>query len=439
MIIKIINKLKLIYSNDSDIIKKLLKTFLTRGLAAIGTFIFNVFLVRVMGIEEYGVFMIAYSIIIGCGIFIKFGMPSAIMRFSSIMYKNNQFGKILKLKKDVTVFNLILSVIFSLIIIFNTNLISIYFFENQNVNNLLYIFALSLPFYSFLGVQSSFFKSFSRPEIAPFFEVGLMLFFTTISIYVYSFFDDNIVSSESSFFFLTSCLLTYFLGGLLLKKIIREKTSREIISHKKYTGFYSTLWSYAALDLSSYFLKFSPILILGYYFSGNEVGYYSISSNSAFLINFVLWIVSSVYAPHFANLFKEKKMKELDILLKKSTVYMLFIATPVFLIIVFFPSFIISIFDPHYKGSFVPIIVLAIAQLVNVATGPVLFLMNMIGKQKELMVIIFYTSFISIILGLILIPKYSYIGAAFATAIGLIIQNLVALSKAKKNINENYV
>jgi O-antigen/teichoic acid export membrane protein len=439
MIIKIINKLKLIYSNDSGIIRKLLKTFLTRGLAAIGTFIFNVFLVRIMGIEEYGVFMIAYSIIIGCGIFIKFGMPSAIMRFSSIMYKNNQFGKILKLKKDVTVFNLILSVIFSLIIIFNTNLISIYFFENQNVNNLLYTFALSLPFYSFLGVQSSFFKSFSRPEIAPFFEVGLTLFFTTISIYVYSFFDDNIVSSESSFFFLTSCALTYFLGGLLLKKIIREKTCKETILHKKYTGFYSTLWSYAALSLSSYFLKFSPILILGYYFSGNEVGYYSISSNSAFLINFVLWIVSSVYAPHFANLYEEKKMKELNVLLKKSTVYMLSIAIPVFLIIVFFPSFIISIFDPDYKGSFIPIIVLAIAQLVNVATGPVLFLMNMIGKQKELMVIIFYTSLISIILGLILIPKYSYIGAAFATAIGLIIQNLVALSKAKKNIKENYV
>jgi O-antigen/teichoic acid export membrane protein len=113
---------------------------------------------------------------------------------------------------------------------------------------------------------------------------------------------------------------------------------------------------------------------------------------------------------------------------------MLIIAVPVFLIIVIFPNFILSIFDPNFSGSTFALLILAFAQLVNVATGPVLFLMNMIGREKELMIIIIITSILTIVLGLILVPKYSYHGAAISTAIGLITQNIIAVYKSKKYI-----
>ena len=91
-------RIKKIINSDREIISKLIKTFLTRGLSAIGTLVFHVVLARLMGVDEYGVFVIAYSLIIGVSLFAKFGMTSAILRFSSIMFKNREFGKILKLK-----------------------------------------------------------------------------------------------------------------------------------------------------------------------------------------------------------------------------------------------------------------------------------------------------------------------------------------------------
>jgi O-antigen/teichoic acid export membrane protein len=427
-------RIKKIINSDREIISKLIKTFLTRGLSAIGTLVFHVVLARLMGVDEYGIFVIAYSLIIGASLFAKFGMTSAILRFSSIMFKNREFGKILKLKRDVTYLTFFVSIIFSILISSNTESISVLFFDGIDVKYLLFVFSISLPFYSFLTIQSSFLKSFSRPEIAPLFEIGLMVLFTAFFTFIYSLFFDIVTSFNSSIFFLISCFFIFLSGNYTIKKVLINQIGYKKNNYEKYQGFYSTLFSFGLSNLSSYFLKFSPILLLGYYFTSTEVSYYSIANNSAFLINFVLWIVSSVYAPYFANLFKENKIAELNKLLIRATIYMLIIAVPVFLIIVIFPNFILSIFDPNFSGSTSPLLILAFAQLVNVATGPVLFLMNMIGREKELMIIIMITSILTIVLGLILVPKYSYHGAAISTAIGLITQNIIAVYKSKKYI-----
>ena len=419
---------------DKEIIIKLLKTLFTRGASAAGTFLFNVVLARTMGAEEYGLFVIANTIIVGIGLFCQFGSPQAILRFCSIMYKNRKFGQFLKLKRDVTFLSFSLSVLFAILLCINSNFISNLFFDGLSVNLLIYVFAAALPIYTFLGIQSAFFKALYRPEIAPFFEMGLIGILTAILVFILSYFDEMVTSVDSGLIFLMACFIVFILGMLILNRILKKETQNEKYNHERYYGFYSSISSYWISSVSSYLLKFSPILILGYYYSSQDVAYYSIANYSAFLINFVLWIISSVYAPYFANFYNENRFNELNKSLTRSTIYMLTIAVPIFAIIVCFPKAIMTIFDANYSGSYLPLIILAIAQLINVATGPVLFLMNMIGKERVLMKIILWTSALSIILGLLLIPNYSYTGAAISTAIGLVCQNLVAFYVAKKII-----
>lgn len=423
------------FKSDRKIILKLIRTFFSRGLAAVGTLTFHFILARVMGMSEYGLFVIGYVLITGASLFAKFGMTSAIIKSASIMFKNREFGKILKLKREVTFLVLLLSIIISMIFAFSTDLISDLLFDGLNVRNLILVFSLSLPFFSVLTIQSSFLKSFSRPEIAPFYEIGLMVFFTALFTFFYSLFTENVTSFDTSIIFLVSCFVVFLTGNYTLRSIIDKETGGKKYPLEKFKGFYSTLISFGITNICSYFLKFSPILILGYYFSSREVGYYSISNNAAFLINFVLWVVDSVYSPFFANLYREDKIDELKALLKKATTYMLIIAIPVFLVIITFSNTILSLFEPNFNGSTTPLLILAFAQLINVATGPVLFLMNMIGRERELMIINLITSTLTVFLGLILVPKYNYLGAAIATALGLIVQNLTAFFLSKRIIN----
>lgn len=432
---KIIDSLKQKLINDQKIIKKLISTTITRGLAAVGTFVFNFVLAKYLDVSSFGYFMLAYSILIGLGFIVKIGMPFAIMRFAGIMSVNKEFGKIKKLRKDVSILTIAISTFLGLGLIILKNYISFKFFDNIDVGNMLIMFAFSLPFYSFLTIQSSFMKAFKRPEIAPIFEVGLTTFLTGAGVALLAFFGLKIDSFLASVIFFLASIIVVTIGHFTLNRIIKKETKGVFFKTERYQGFYKTLPDYALSSIAGYLLKFSPTIILGLYASGKDIGLYSLANSTAFIINFVLWIINTVYAPHFASSYSHGKIKELRNLVRNSILYMLAIAVPIFLIIISFPSTILSFFGEEFVEAKTALIIMAVAQLFNVSTGPVYFLLNMTGHQRYLRNIVIITAILSISGSLVLVPLYGFIGAAIATALGLIIQNSFAFYHSNKHLN----
>ena len=77
--------------------------------------------------------------------------------------------------------------------------------------------------------------------------------------------------------------------------------------------------------------------------------------------------------PYFANFYNENRFNELNTSLTRSTIYMLTIAVLIFAIIVCFPKAIMTIFDAIIEPSYLPLIILAIAQLINVVLAQFYF------------------------------------------------------------------
>lgn len=433
----LINKIRNRAKEDKFIIIKLLRTSMARAISALGTFVFNFTLARYLGISDYGNFMLAYSIIVGLGFLVQFGMPNAIMRFASIMYVENKFGQIKKLQKDVFLICMISGGILGVIFYFAHPFLAHTFFKNADIGSMFVFFSIALPFYSYLTVQSAFLKAFKRPEIAPFIEIGLTTFMTGVLVILLSVIGIEPTGAKASICFLFSNVIVFYSGFTLLNRIIRKSEGEKIYKLDGYAGFYSTLPDYAASSITGYILKFSPTIILGALATSKDVGLFSLANSIAFVINFVLWIVSTVYAPHFANLYNENKIRELRRLLKSSIMYMLVIAIPVFTVLFCFPSFILSFFGKEFIEAKVGLMLMAFAQLLNVSTGSVLFLLNMTGHQKTLRNITFITAFISIITSLVLVPTYGYMGAAISASIGLLIQNISAFHYVNKKIGLN--
>lgn len=427
---RLIHRLK----NDKELILKLILTGSSRGLAAIGTFVFNFVLAQYLGIDDFGYFMLGYTILLGLGFLVRFGMGTAILRFAGIMYTNDEIGKILKLRKDVTVLCLGLGVLFGAILILSRNYIAYYFFDGQDVGGMLAIFGCTLPIFSFLLLQSSFFKAFKRPEIAPFFEIGLTAFLTSLLVILFSFLGFSINLQASSLFLFVSSILVFLVGSLTLTKTIKKKIAGRIFEKENYLNFYKSLPDYALAGVTGYLLKFSPLIFLGYFATGKDVGLFSIANSTAFLINFILWIVSAVYAPHFASLYSQGELGKLRGLIRSSTLYMLFVAVPIFLILVIFPEQILSLFGEEFVEAKLALIIMAFAQLFNVATGPIYFLLNMTGHERKLRNIVLLTGALTLVCSLILIPKYGYVGAAVTASIGLVMQNSIAFYISKKYI-----
>lgn len=84
---RIIDKVK----EDKDLLKKIVFTASARGIAALGTFIFNFALAKFLGVNDFGIFMLLYSIFIGIAMVVRYGNDAAIIRFAAIMFEKNNF------------------------------------------------------------------------------------------------------------------------------------------------------------------------------------------------------------------------------------------------------------------------------------------------------------------------------------------------------------
>ena len=73
------------------------------------------------------------------------------------------------------------------------------------------MFLLNSLYTLFLGIQSAFFKALYRPEIAPFFEMGLIGILTAILVFILSYFDEMVTSVDSGLIFLMACFIVLFL------------------------------------------------------------------------------------------------------------------------------------------------------------------------------------------------------------------------------------
>ena len=110
----------------------------------------------------------------------------------------------------------------------------------------------------------------------------------------------------------------------------------------------------------------------------------------------------------------------------------LIISTPIFIAILIFPSFVLDFFGEEFTAGVIPLIILAIGQIINALCGPVMYLLNMTGKEKQARNIIIIASIINVALNLSFIPFYGLIGAAIATVVSTVVWNIMAVFQIKR-------
>ena len=105
--------------------------------------------------------------------------------------------------------------------------------------------------------------------------------------------------------------------------------------------------------------------------------------------------------------------------------------------LLFFLSAEILLFGEDYVNASYLLQVLIFGQFINIICGPVAFLLNMTGNEKDMRNILLLTGILSIILGFILTFHYGVLGAAISTSTSLIIQNLLAAFYVRKRLGFN--
>lgn len=150
------------------------------------------------------------------------------------------------------------------------------------------------------------------------------------------------------------------------------------------------------------------------------VGVYQSASQFSILFAMILGAVNAVYSPMIAAFYKKGETRKLDELYKVTTKWAFFLSLPVCVVTLIVPRLVLTvIFGTAYGTGALPLQILTIGQLINVATGAVGMLLMMTGHARAWSVSPALALFFSVGLNLLLSPHLGIAGAAIGTTVAM--------------------
>lgn len=415
---------------SSLILKEGSAVLFVKLLSVVSVFMLHLYISNEYGATVNGVFTLFITIITILSVLTKMGFDTSIVKQMSVFKINNQYSSLKYYYKKTVLIVLFVSILLStLLLLLNEYLISI-FFNNESQIDFRWM-AILLPFFSLLSINSESMRGMGKIKFYLFFQNFSIFALSFIFILLFhNFFTSNI--QLVIFSFICSVVLLFLFSNIgPFKSILNLKESSKIDFKPYFKESYSMLLSNSIFFL----MTWSDILMISYFLPESETGVYSNASKIANLSVFFLFSINTIAAPKLAAFNASKDIKSLRKFTKETSRISMLLSAPVLLFILLFPEFFLGLFGKEFVIAKYSLIILALGQFVNAASGSVVNVLNMTGKEKTAKNIILISAIINVLLNLILIPKYGILGAAIATTTSTIIWNLLAVYFIKRYFN----
>jgi PST family polysaccharide transporter len=389
--------------------KGLMSNFSFLFLINIANYIFPLltipYLVRVLGIEKFGLLSFATSIIAYFVILSDYGFNLSATKEISIF--RNDKDKINEIFSSVIILKVIIMLIGFIILL-------PIIFLTPKFNAYWYIFIFSYG--NVLGqllFPVWFFQGLEKMKIISILNFISKCIFT-VAIFVF-------IKKESDFFLVPIFSSMGFIAiGVVSLLIVFFKYKVSFIP-QNINNLYRYLkdgWSLFISNISVTLYTTTTITFLGFYTNNSIVGYYSVADKIISVIRSVISPISQVLFPYLCNLSQKTPQKVLDIN-KKLAIYGGVVMLVGSIAIYFFASNIMFlIFHKKDLQSIEVLKILAIIPFLTfLHTVFALFTMIVFGKNKEYRQIIVSAAILNLVLCSITIPLFGFIGAAIASVI----------------------
>lgn len=172
-------------------------------------------------------------------------------------------------------------------------------------------------------------------------------------------------------------------------------------------------------------------VLLSYFSGDREVGIYQVAFKIIFALQFLPMAFSASLYPAFAS-YWAKNREQLAITFERAMNYLIVISLPIAVGIIVIADKLVQVFRSGYADSVLPLQITMVAVVFNFLMFGVGALLNACDRQKINTVIMGTVTAISVIINLILIPRYGAVGASFTVAITTAISFFWSLSIVPK-------
>jgi O-antigen/teichoic acid export membrane protein len=180
------------------------------------------------------------------------------------------------------------------------------------------------------------------------------------------------------------------------------------------------------------------VIMLGLLASDAQTGVYKVAAQASLIVPIVLQAATPVFAPHTAGLHARMDHARLQRQIGRATGLIFLISLlPTALFVAFGAHILAGVFGPAYATGHLPFAILCLAQLGNVACGFTGLLLEMTGRERDATAGVAGGVLTNLVLNLVLIPPYGMAGAAVATAVGLLVWNMLLVVSIRRRLNIN--
>ena len=366
---------------NSDLGVALLRTFLARGIAALGALGLLFVVGRLYGPAGVGVLALAQAVLLGASLLARGGMDNALMRYVG---QDHDSAHVLLYFRWALIKGLLGGVLVSSTVLMARDWLESQF-GSPGLSSMLLGVSLAVPAYVVAFLLSGFFKGIRMPATASLMENGSVALLAALILVLWHFLVGVEGYAAVGFAHLVAAWLVVMQGGGQVWLWYRRvKTAGVLVARAKmvsYEQFCSTSRAFFATTFATFMQNVLAIMVAGWFLSTAELGLFKSSQQVGMLIAFILLVLNAIFPPRFAALYYQGKVAALS----------------------------------------------RLAQLINVATGSVGFLLNMTGHEKLMRNIALFCNFLGLLGFWLLVPPLGPIGAAIALAFILITQNLVSL------------
>ena len=401
-----------------------------RVVATVLGFTFTAIVARFYGVEVVGMIAVINSFIVLASIFTVFGTPTSILRLIPEHLTKYSPTSALKVYRKTQYMVIIISLIASVLLYLNANLIAYKLFSKYHLSSYFALASTFIVFYSMTQLNTQAVRGLKLIQL---FALMLLLpksfnlFFLFIVGFIFPSPDTPIYA------ILGSMAMTGVLGWIFTEYGFRKlKGHRDKVYRTSRRNILAISLPMLMATTMGFVIGQTGVVFLGIFRTETEVGYYSIAVRLASLTVFILDAVNSMTGPKFSEFYHSGKIDELFYVAKKSAKLIFYTTTPILIGLLASGKFLINtIFGPNFVVAYNALAFLVIGQFVHSISGSTGMFLNMTGNQKVYKNIMIITGMLNISLNLILIPKYGIYGAAITAMVSRSFWNIAILVYTK--------
>lgn len=399
-------------------------------LAAGSAFVMSAVVARKLGAEEAGLFFLGMTIVSIAAAVGRLGLDNSVVRFIAGAQAEGKSQEVRAISSKALKWALSMCSLIGILVYLSSSFVSKTIFEIPEFSPVLSIVTFAVPLVGMYTLYASTLKGLRKVAQS---VITLNVAMPVAMLAGVTMFNPSSALSAGKVY-VAACAFAVIVGGLWWQSVRPDATVNAVFPTKTLWASCAPLWTVVILQQ---LVMWSSQLLLGVWSSSESVAMFAASQRTATLISFVLVAVNTIVAPKFAAMHRQGDNEGLRYIAKWSVRLMLLAATPCLAFMWIFPEWILSFFGSEFKQAASVLMILALAQFLNVATGSVGFLLSMTGHEKYLRQNVMIGASLGVILGFLLIPAFGLIGGAIASSVAIVSQNLLGVYQVRRVMGFN--